>query len=95
MEEYLKVERPHCSFRIAYHSDRFYMLILLHEMRVFIYTDNKTGKTLETILSLDILDADKQFKELTGLDPMRCPWIGVQIFFDTNEHNRTRNSTTH
>ena len=50
----------------------------------FKYWNNKT-KARESLLfevvidDGDILKADKLFKEKTGLDIIKCPWIGCEI----------------
>lgn len=49
-------------------------------MKIFTYWSNKTEwhcKKLAEITANNILDADKQFEQLTGLNPVKNTWISV------------------
>lgn len=49
-------------------------------MKVYTYKDNKSeDKKSWQIEAEDILQADKAFEVLTGLNPVKTPWIGVTI----------------
>ena len=48
----------------------------------FKYWNNKQsarGSLLLEVSANDILEADKELKEKTGLDVIKCPWIGCEI----------------
>ena len=47
-------------------------------MRKFIYYNKTTNEKTE-IISEDILDADKKYEKLTGINPVKANYIGCSI----------------
>jgi hypothetical protein len=43
------------------------------------YWDNNTGKVTFDVDAEDLLAADEAFEKATGLNPLKHPWIGVEI----------------
>lgn len=45
----------------------------------FKYIDNKKHEVLLEVEAETIAEADEKLKDKTGLNAVKCPWIGCQI----------------
>lgn len=55
----------------------------------FVYIDNNKPERpiIHQTIKLNILEADKEFQEKTGIDPRKVPTIGCQIHSEQGNNN--------